>query len=50
MPTDDVNELVKLLLLAMGCSAFPTNGLHDVVESGALSPVYLFLLLLMHNF
>jgi hypothetical protein len=36
MPIDDVNGFVELLLLlAMGRSVFPTNGLRDVFESGA---------------
>jgi hypothetical protein len=48
MPIDDVNGFVELLLLlAMGRSVFPTNGLRDVFQSGALSPVRLFLSLLL---
>jgi hypothetical protein len=43
MPIDDVNRFVGLLLLlTMGRSVFPMNGLLVVYESGAFSPICLF--------
>jgi hypothetical protein len=43
MPIDDVNRFAGLLLLlTMGRSVFPMNGLRVVYESGAFSPICLF--------